>query len=120
MILECKVCILNARSVSTESRIGSEKFKENQGNSDQVQGVHNVKNPTSFEEPMQRNARWARRILFSRKSFELSYSKSQECKVCVGDRNPLKGRSSEDITLFMSVDKIPEFGFVGRTKVQNL
>jgi hypothetical protein len=39
------------RSASTESWIDSEKFRENQRNSDQVQGVHNVKKPTSFEGP---------------------------------------------------------------------
>jgi hypothetical protein len=56
----------------------------------------------------QKNAKWARSIFFSRKSFELSYSKSRECKVCMGDRNPFKDRSSEEITLFSSVDEIPE------------
>jgi hypothetical protein len=76
LILVCKVCISNARSASIESRIDLEKFRENQINSDQVQGVHSVKKTTSFEEPTQKNARWVRIILFERKSFELSYSKS--------------------------------------------
>jgi hypothetical protein len=101
------VCISNARSASTESQIDSEKFRENKGNSDQVQGVHNIKKPTSFEEPAQRMP-GGREEFFSRKSFELSYSKSRECKVCMGDRNPFKDRSSEEITLFTSVDEIPE------------
>jgi hypothetical protein len=110
------VCISNTRSASIESRIDSEKFRENQRNSYQVQGVHSVKKPTSFKEPAQKNARWARSILFSRKSFELSYSKSRECKVCMGDRNPFKDRSSEEITLFTSVDEIPEMDLSGEQR----
>jgi hypothetical protein len=80
--------------------------------------VHSVKKPTSFEEPAQRNARWARSIFFPRKSFELSYSKSRERKVCVGDRNPVKDRSSEEIALFTSVDEIPETDSSGEQRVE--
>jgi hypothetical protein len=102
--------------VSNESQIDSEKFIENKRNSNQVQGVHSVKKPTIFEEPTQKNARWERSIFFSRKSFELSYSKSLECKVCMGDQNPFKDRSSEDITLFTSVDDIPEMDSSGEQR----
>jgi hypothetical protein len=70
--------------------------------------VHNVNNLISFEEPEPKKDRWARSILFSRKSFELSYSKSQERKVCVGDRKMLQGtKLRRDIT-FTSVDEIQE------------
>jgi hypothetical protein len=93
--------------MSIESQSGSEKFREDKRNLDQVQGVHNVKERPSFEEPAQRNARWARRISFQEiLRFELS--KSRERKVCMGDRNPFKDRSSEEITLFLSVDEILE------------
>jgi hypothetical protein len=65
---------------------------------------------------MQKNARWARSIFFARKAFELSYSKSRECKVCVGDRNPFKDRSSEEIRLFTSVDEIQETDLSGEQR----
>jgi hypothetical protein len=42
------------------------------------------------------------------KSFEPSYSKFQERKVCMGDRNPFKDRRSKEIALFISVDNILE------------
>jgi hypothetical protein len=98
--------------------IQREVQREIQRNSDQVQGVHNVKKLASFEEPAQDNARWARSIFFPRKSFELSYSKSQECKVCVGGRNPVKDRSSEEITLSTSVDEISEMDSSGEQRVE--
>ena len=120
--LKHKECILNTRSVSNESQIDSEKLRENQRKSDQVQGVNIIKKSTSFEEPSPKNAMWVRSIFFSRKSFELIYSKSREWKMCVGDPNPFKDRSSEEITLFLSVDEILEtdlsreqrFGTFGR------
>ena len=41
---------MNARSVSTESQSDSEKFRENKGNLDYVQGVHKVEKRPSIEE----------------------------------------------------------------------
>jgi hypothetical protein len=40
--------------VSTKSQIELEKFRDNQRNSDQVQGVHNIKKSTIFKEPTQK------------------------------------------------------------------
>jgi hypothetical protein len=40
--------------------------------------------------------------------------------VCVGDRNPFKDRSSEEITLFMSVDEVPEVDSSGNKGLEPL
>jgi hypothetical protein len=64
MTLVCKVCISNARSVSIESQIDSEEFREKKGKLEKVQGVHSIKERPSVEELEQRNARWVRRIYF--------------------------------------------------------
>jgi hypothetical protein len=56
---------------------------------------------------VQNNSRWAGSICVSRKSFEMSYSKSREHKVWMGNQNPLKDRILEEITLFTRVHEIP-------------
>jgi hypothetical protein len=53
-----------SRSASTESRIYIEEFKRNDGNLDQVQGFHRVKEQLSVEELEQRNTRSVGRISF--------------------------------------------------------
>jgi hypothetical protein len=63
-------------------------FRGNQGNSDQVQSVHSVKKLTSSEEPQSKNARWARIIFVSRKSFEPSFYKSQNARCVWEIENP--------------------------------
>ena len=55
---------LYARSASTESWIDSEEFRRNDGNLDQVQGVHTVKEQLSVEESEQRSARSVGRVSF--------------------------------------------------------
>jgi hypothetical protein len=57
---------------------------------------------------VQNNDRWAGRIFVSRIFFEMSYSKSREHKVCMGNKNPLKDRILEEITVFTRVREISE------------
>jgi hypothetical protein len=82
------VCISNARSASTESQSDSEKFRENKRNLDQVQGVHNVKERPSFEEP-NRGTPGGREEFISKKSFDLSY------------RNPENARCAWEIEILL-------------------
>jgi hypothetical protein len=50
--------------VLTKSHIDLEEFRENKGNLDQVEGVHNIKERPRIEELEQRNARGERIISF--------------------------------------------------------
>jgi hypothetical protein len=50
--------------VLSESQVDSKEFRENKGNLDKVQGVHNVEERPSVEELEQRNDRRARIISF--------------------------------------------------------
>jgi hypothetical protein len=69
---------------------------------------------------VQNNARWAGSIFASRKSFEMSYYKSQEHKVCMGNQNPLKDRISEEIALFTRVHEIPVTDLLGEQRFGTL
>jgi hypothetical protein len=46
--------------------------------------------------------------------------KSRECKVCVGGQNPFKDRRSEELTLFTSVDEVPEVDSLGNKGLEPL
>jgi hypothetical protein len=83
-----------------------------------VQGVHRIKNPTIFEEQEPKNVRWARSIFFSRKSFEMGFSKSLECKLCVGDRKILQEMKLRRHNTFIKCLQDLEVGFAGGTKVK--
>jgi hypothetical protein len=102
--------------VSTESRIDSEEFRENKGNLDQVQGVHNVKERPSVEEPGQRNTRSAGRIYFQ-EILRTELSKSQECKECVGNQN-IQGDQAQKRYTFQKCRRGPRDRLVGGEKVE--
>jgi hypothetical protein len=101
------VCISYARSASKESRIDSEDFREEKGNLDQVQGVHNVKERPSIKEPDQRNTRNVEIIFFQ----EILHSKFDEIpgmQGACGKSESSRKLSSEGIALFRNADKVKE------------
>jgi hypothetical protein len=70
--------------------------------------VHSVKKPTSFEEPVQKNARWARSIFFSRKSFETELFEISGMQGVHGRSKSFQGTKLRRDSTFTSVDEIQE------------
>jgi hypothetical protein len=79
--------------------------------------VHNIKKLISFEELELKNTRWARSIFFSRKSFELSYSKSRESRCAWEIENPSRDEAQKG---YLSLSRDLGVGIVGEVKVEKL
>jgi hypothetical protein len=83
-----------------------------------VQGAHSVKERPSFKEPAQRNAKWERSIYFQ-EILRFVLSKSEERKVCMGNRNTLRKNIRRDNS-FLKCWRDPIVRLIEGTKVQNL
>jgi hypothetical protein len=101
------VCISNARSASIESQSDSEKFRENKGNLDQVQGVHNVKEVTKHRRTRNRGTPGGREEFIFKKSFDLSYRNPENAR-CVWEIKILLRTKLRRDNTFTSVDEIQE------------